>query len=1101
MSRDCRRVLPALLALFAFVLLLPRAASAASLDPKLKWHTAKTEHFVVYWYDGEEIAAKRILEICESIREKVTKAVGYTPKGKTHLVVTDVTDSANGFAMTIPYNAIRLFITAPTEGSSLENYDDWLNILLTHEFTHVCHIGRVGGMPWVLRGVFGTIVAPNQVEPRWITEGFATYQESALSTAGRGRSTFSEMLIRTAILEKNFPKLDMAGGETEEWPGGYLPYIFGVEFLQYLKANYGDEKVVEFTRLTSREPFPFYPLWPRFNHNAKRCFGKSLFKLWKDWKKDSEAQYASTKANLEAQGLTPIEQLTKYGSSTLAPRVSPDGKSIVYASANGKKIAAVRTMDIDGKHDTAIIPKFFADNFSWSPDGKRIAFGSAKSWRDYYVWNDIYTWSLDEKVLTRMTRGARARTPDYKPDGTEMMFVVNDVSNNDLATLKVDQTVNWLTDNRDWTQYSTPRWRPDGKAVAFSGWFTGGYRDIVIADPKGKLTMRVTADRSLDRDPTWTADGKYLIFSSDRSGIANLYAFEPETCRYYQVTNVLGGAWSPSVTPDNTWIVFQGYNSHGYDVYRTKFDIAAWKEVGWTFDPEVYDATCTPNFKKERTEIDPAPAAAPLTELAHRDIGTGTTAPERPFGSSGFGPGSSAMPLGFAGPARIAPPVASPLADIPDVTIADASVDLRRAHDEPAPPSSQVTAEKVTGGGIRPSNAPDKNKDIDLAPYKPGSFHPWKTLAPRYWLPASVYITESGAYFGAFTGGNDPLFRHSWTAYANYNTAAGYAGGGGRYFYDRFKPSLYAGGDAFVLDYGQSLYDYANLAAPGSHILSIHSTGRHYFEQHLAATAGTFLFWRQRYFVSFFYLFENRSAWTKLSPLTYEPFLPVRGNFAGPTLALSLDKTEGYRYSISPEKGYRITATAQALEAPFGSDFRKEIGTVDGRYYVPIPLIPYSVLALRAVGGFAQGDDIRPATFRLGGALGESAFTLATPNYYSLRGFPFFAFGGERLALGSAEYRFPIWRANRGVGTGPIFLHMIHGSVFADTGEAWGTTGKFDVSTLHTGVGGEVRFDTVWYYFFPLTIRVGYSFALNNDPRGYKPGDPFGTIVTLGTSF
>src|SRR4051812_33001858 len=117
-------------ALFATLASLP--ASAASLDPKLKWHTARTKHFVVYWYDGEEIIAKKTLEICEDVHDKVTKAVGYDPKGRTHLVLTDVTDSANGFALTIPYNTIRLFITGPTEGSSLDNYDDWLTILLTH---------------------------------------------------------------------------------------------------------------------------------------------------------------------------------------------------------------------------------------------------------------------------------------------------------------------------------------------------------------------------------------------------------------------------------------------------------------------------------------------------------------------------------------------------------------------------------------------------------------------------------------------------------------------------------------------------------------------------------------------------------------------------------------------------------------------------------------------------------------------------------------------------------------------------------------------------------------------------------------------------------
>src|SRR5688500_2541725 len=123
-----RRVLGALLLVCA-----PFLANAASLDPNLKWKTAETEHFVVYWYEGEELAAKRVLEICEPVFDKVTAGVDWKPQGKTHLVLTDVTDTANGFAVTVPFNTIRLFITAPQEGSSLDNYDDWLMMLLTHE--------------------------------------------------------------------------------------------------------------------------------------------------------------------------------------------------------------------------------------------------------------------------------------------------------------------------------------------------------------------------------------------------------------------------------------------------------------------------------------------------------------------------------------------------------------------------------------------------------------------------------------------------------------------------------------------------------------------------------------------------------------------------------------------------------------------------------------------------------------------------------------------------------------------------------------------------------------------------------------------------------
>src|SRR5439155_6198482 len=140
---------------------------------------------------------------------------------------------------------------------------------------------------------------------------------------------------------------------------------------------------------------------------------------------------------------------------------------------------------------------------------------------------------------------------------------------------------------------------------------------------------------------------------------------------------------------------------------------------------------------------------------------------------------------------------------------------------------------------------------------------------------------------------------------------------------------------------------------------------------HQSAQIGGYWFWRQRYFVSARYLFDRRTSWTQLPQLTYAPFIPVQGNFAGPAVALTLDKTQWYRWSISPQKGYSLTGTFEAKEPFFGSDYRKEIGTVDGRWYVPVPLVPFGVIGVRGIAGYAVGDAIRPSTFRVGGAIGE----------------------------------------------------------------------------------------------------------------------------------
>ena len=38
------------------VLFIQGASRAASMDPGLKWKTVSTEHFIVHYYEGEELA-------------------------------------------------------------------------------------------------------------------------------------------------------------------------------------------------------------------------------------------------------------------------------------------------------------------------------------------------------------------------------------------------------------------------------------------------------------------------------------------------------------------------------------------------------------------------------------------------------------------------------------------------------------------------------------------------------------------------------------------------------------------------------------------------------------------------------------------------------------------------------------------------------------------------------------------------------------------------------------------------------------------------------------------------------------------------------------
>ncbi|HVH13373.1 MAG TPA: hypothetical protein VM759_09990, partial [Longimicrobium sp.] len=122
-----------------------------------------------------------------------------------------------------------------------------------------------------------------------------------------------------------------------------------------------------------------------------------------------------------------------------------------------------------------------------------------------------------------------------------------------------------------------PRFSPDGSRIAVARWLTGGRYDVVLMDTAGRVIRELTSDRALDLTPAWSPDGRYVVFSSDRTGIPNLFAYDLRDDRLLQVTNLLTGAFQPDVSPDGRWIAFAWYHADGTHVARIPYDPGAWR--------------------------------------------------------------------------------------------------------------------------------------------------------------------------------------------------------------------------------------------------------------------------------------------------------------------------------------------------------------------------------------------------------------------------------------------------------------------------------------------------------------------------------------------
>ena len=558
-------------------------SASAQVPPDDSWRSLETEHFRVTFPAELESVGRRAGSRAERAFASLSEAFVDPPDGRIELLVTDHIDASNGLANALPYNRITVYARPPMEGFVLSHFDDWLEVVILHELAHVFHLDASGPLGSVIRRVMGRGYAgwptfPGYDLPGWIAEGLATYYESSLTGAGRLRGSFVEMVLRTAVLEEGFEGLDQVSGSSPNWPGGDREYAYGSSFFDYLLSTYGDEGMGRFVDATARQLFPYRP-----NAGAKDAFSVSFSEAWSSWEAQLQARYLALSDSLAAAApITRAELLAGEGRYSLFPSVSPDGSRLAYVRSDGRTDVQVRWADPDGSADRQVGRLNNLGNLAWHPDGTLLA--SELEFTDAYRRRSDLVHIDREGRRRRITRGARLDQPSVSPDGRVAVAVQDGEGTNRLVRVDLSTgEIQGLTAFRSDEHWAYPSWSPDGRWIVASRWRPGAFYDLFVLDTDGRVLHRITRDRAVDQAPTWSPDGGWILWSSDRSGIPNLYAVDVDSVTgapgpMRQVTNVLGGTAYPSVGPAGQWIYFSGYHRNGWHVERILFDPTSWFE-------------------------------------------------------------------------------------------------------------------------------------------------------------------------------------------------------------------------------------------------------------------------------------------------------------------------------------------------------------------------------------------------------------------------------------------------------------------------------------------------------------------------------------------
>jgi TolB protein len=200
-----------------------------------------------------------------------------------------------------------------------------------------------------------------------------------------------------------------------------------------------------------------------------------------------------------------VVQLTKDGSISVAPSLSPNGSSLVYTGYKSGYADVYEINLTSGSRDRIIKYPGTNSGAAYSPDGGRLALTLSKDGNP-----ELYVTGSGGGGARRLTRTPGVESsPTWSPDGGEIIYSSDDRGTPQLYRISASGGSGRPIGGGG---YSTePNWSPDGKKVAYntrSGSFMVSILDL------GSGQTRTVGE---GQDPVWGADSRHLIFASGGS--------------------------------------------------------------------------------------------------------------------------------------------------------------------------------------------------------------------------------------------------------------------------------------------------------------------------------------------------------------------------------------------------------------------------------------------------------------------------------------------------------------------------------------------------------------------------------------------------------
>jgi TolB protein len=222
---------------------------------------------------------------------------------------------------------------------------------------------------------------------------------------------------------------------------------------------------------------------------------------------------------------------------------SPDGAKITFMAIRDERLW-VAVMDADGSNQKLLVEGFAPD---WSPDGEQIAFSRPDPFP-----SEIRVIKPDGSGEKQITHSASYKAgPSWSPDGKQMVFIllknpgsqtdpqpeigiVNSDGTNERILTKDDRTNSCVGSNGSRSFLATandanaPAWSPVDDRIVFWSGIENQYGQVWVMNTDGTGSAQLTEEcsRRNNDDPSWSPDGRKILFSTGRSGRNELWVMD-----------------------------------------------------------------------------------------------------------------------------------------------------------------------------------------------------------------------------------------------------------------------------------------------------------------------------------------------------------------------------------------------------------------------------------------------------------------------------------------------------------------------------------------------------------------------------------------------